>query len=265
MRIMYRAHTLLSTPPDDAELWRYLDLSHFLWLLSQQALYFANVKEFSDDAWEGAFPAGTEEALRRMYWEGMGGDPAPAGANIPKEQTEPAMIQIFKRALISQQATYGVNCWHKNKVESVAMWKLYTQGKDGVAIQTTVGHLKACLLHEPRLIYIANVKYGHDAQDPISDDPLIPIITKRRSFEHESEVRLILERRNQKAFAPLTGETVAVDVRNLINRIVASPNYPGWAMASLQERVTAAGLEVVVEKSDLLKLPEMPLPIWLRS
>jgi hypothetical protein len=61
---------------------------------------------------------------------------------------------------------------------------------------------------------------------------------------------------NEEAFGPTTGETVKVDLINLIERIVASPDYPDWAIPSLQERVTDAGLEVNVEKSDLLRLPE---------
>jgi hypothetical protein len=83
-------------------------------------------------------------------------------------------------------------------------------------------------------------------------------------------VRLILDRHrdthpvpgqvfsSEEAFGPSKGETVAVDISNLIERIVASPNYPAWAIPSLQERVSGAGLEVKVEKSDLLKLPEAP-------
>jgi hypothetical protein len=259
---MYRAHQLLNTPQDDTKLWRYLDLFHFFWLLSRQSLYFANLVEFSDDKWEGALPAGMEEALRRMYRE-----------STLMEEIDPEMLKIFKRALISLQATYGVNCWHKNKVESVAMWKLYTHGMDGVAIQTTVGRLKACLSPEPRPIYIADVKYGHDEhseEDPISDNALIPIVTKRRSFEHESEVRLILEREldiyrvvnheifgGEEGFPVLSkGETVKVDLTNLIVKIVASPTYPLWAIPSLQEGVAAAGFKVEVEKSDLLRSPE---------
>jgi hypothetical protein len=158
----------MNTPPDETKLWRYLDLFHFLGLLSQQSLYFANLVEFSDDKWEGALPAGMEEALRFMYRD-----------VTLMEEIDPEMLRVFKRSLISLHATYGVNCWHKNQVESVAMWKLYTHGMDGVAIQTTVGRLKTCLSPEPRPVYIAAVKYGHDEhkEDPLAHDALIPIVT----------------------------------------------------------------------------------------
>jgi len=34
-----------------------------------------------------------------------------------------------------------VSCWHENETESVAMWKLYVSGREGVAIKTTVSSL----------------------------------------------------------------------------------------------------------------------------
>jgi hypothetical protein len=273
---MYREHESLRTPPDATKLWRYLDLSHFLWFLAQQSLYFANLTEF-DDRWEGAIPAGTTEGLKRAYRFAVRRYGTVLGADTSKEEIGPEMLQKFKTALISQQGIYGVNCWHQNEVESVAMWKPYTQGKDGVAIQTTVGRLKDCLSHEPRTIFIAKVNYLDHETPPeeglISHDTLIPIVVKRRSFEHESEVRLIMDRQrdihpltsynsgavaaNEDEFGPPRGETVPVSLSDLVERIVASPDFPSWAMASLQERVTTVGLEVTVEKSDLLRLPEV--------
>jgi hypothetical protein len=273
---MYREHELLRTPPDATKLWRYLDLSHFLWFLSQQALYFANLIEF-DDRWEGAIPAGTSEGLKRAYLSAVRSYGTALGADPLNEELDPEMLQKFKSSLMSRQAIYGVNCWHQNEVESVAMWKLYTQGKDGVTIQTTVARLKDCLSREPRTIFIAKVNYFDHETLPeeglISHDTLIPIVVKRRSFGHESEVRLIMDRQrdihpvaaynsgavvaDEDEFGPSKGETVPISLSNLVERIVASPDFPSWAMASLQERVTTAGLEVTVEKSDLLRLPEV--------
>ena len=51
------------------------------------------------------------------------------------------------------------------------------------------------------------------------------------------------------------GETIKVDASDLIARIVVSPDYPAWAIPSLQKLVTCAGLKVSVEESDLLRLP----------
>jgi hypothetical protein len=56
------------TPPNDAKFWRYLDLSHFLWLLSQRSLYFSKLTEF-EDKWEGAVPAALLERYERSFKE----------------------------------------------------------------------------------------------------------------------------------------------------------------------------------------------------
>jgi hypothetical protein len=251
---MYVTHELLSTPPDDTKLWRYLDLSQFLWLLASQSLYFANVLEFPDK-WEGHLSVATIEGIKRWVRETLSGHSSPPELS----ENQQGVIALLSESLKSLQQKYGICCWHKNQLESVAMWKLYTQGKDGVAIQTTVGRLKECLSKESRPIYVASVRYGHEAIEGAVDepDPLIPITTKRRSFEHESEVRLILELvADFESPRSSTGTVVSVDLDTLIERIVVSPEYPAWAIPSLQERISIAGLAVRVETSDLLKLPE---------
>jgi hypothetical protein len=143
-------------------------------------------------------------------------------------------------------------------------------------VQTTVERLKRCLSDESRPIFTVEVEYRDHQILPeeglISHDPLMPIIVKRRSFAHESEVRLIMDRHrdihsvttrdddqvsiNEEALGPSKGESVAVDISILIEKIVTSPDYPEWARVSLQDRVVDAGLNLMVEESDLLKLPE---------
>jgi hypothetical protein len=86
-------------------------------------------------------------------------------------------------------------------------------------------------------------------------DRITPIMVKRSSFEHESEVRLLLRTEREEILVKGQGEVVQVDIKSLIERIVASPDYPAWGIASLQKLVTAAGLDVKVESSDLLRLP----------
>jgi hypothetical protein len=235
------------TPPDDAKLWRYLDLSHFLWLLSQRSLYFSKLKEF-EDKWEGAIPAALLEWHKRSF----------------KEESLPPEPEQFKDLIKSMLPISYINCWHKNDVESVAMWKLYTHGKDGVAIQTTVSRLKACLHIPSWFMDIGEVIYlDHDSvAEQDSTRSALPFMVKRRSFRHESEVRVLYMSAGywlaDGHWIDKVCQTIPINIDTLIERIVASPDYPEWALASLQERVTAAGLNVTVERSDLLALPEQP-------
>jgi hypothetical protein len=237
----------LEVPPDNAKLWRYLDLSCFISLISQCTLHFSLVKDF-EDSWEGTLPA----ALK-LDAAGMGG--------------EMQKFYNFVGASTTRSiANYRVNCWHRNDVESVAMWKLYTRGMDGVAIETTVGDLKASLQGEESSIVIGQVKYvDHANQAAFGENPppgVAAIFVKRRSFEHENEVRLavddepFVDSELDYVKGPLSGGNVMVDTNALIRRIVASPGYPQWALPSLQAIVSGAGLQVTVETSDLLKPPE---------
>jgi hypothetical protein len=276
---MFCEHQFLDTPKDDTILWRYSDLSHFLSLLDGHELYFTNRNQSIEDPWEGAIATALTAAIKRASeyvfrdYEKKFGTPT---EDLKEVLFGPGAIELRIKALRAVQAHFGINCWHKNRIESVAMWKLYTHGRDGVAIQTTVGRLKKCLSVEPRPVLIADVRY-EDHELPEQDggdtevssffelqfiDKLMPLLMKRRSFAHESEVRLVLIRRDVpnnpelNAFPELSkGETIRVDLNELIERIVASPDYPSWAIASLQERVTAAGLAGRVETSDLLRQP----------
>jgi hypothetical protein len=247
----------LTTPPDTTLIWRYQNLSQFLALLNTKSLYFAMKREFSDK-WEGKLSAKYIEHLKQsdQVTKMM-------ALGVTREQA----LTGLKFGYTVSQNLYGISCWHMDEVESVAMWGLYSRGDDGVAIQSTISGLKACLAKEPRDIIIAEVNYTDHAKLPESISPisqLEPLFTKRRSYRHESEVRAVLERiaeRTDEEFygflaKTTAGEAVTVDLPTLVQKIVVAPGYPAWAIGSLQQAVNAAGLTVQVETSDLLKPPD---------
>lgn len=254
---MYRSHSFLKTPPDEDKLWRYMDLSQFIYLLSESCLYFSKLREF-EDKWEGSFPNAMNEPMKEhpeVLW-------------AKQHTNENQALEMARTDFKQKQHCYGVNCWHLNEVESVAMWKLYTSGIDGVAIQTTVGRLKASLALEPRDLFIAKVRYiDHEEEqvsEPMEADALTPLIIKRRSYRHEREVRIILDR--PQADDPYVeygmrlgigffGEPLHVDITKLIEKIVVAEKFPSWAISSLQEYLDAKGIQVKIEGSDLLKTP----------
>jgi len=225
----------------------------------RQELYFARLHELGDP-WEGARPLRLAKRLVEMV-----GESGP-------------MYDYYRIA--ASQAV--VSCWHENEYESVAMWRLYTSGSEGVAVKTTIGRLKRSLAGEPRAITIGRVQYIDHIDHGIDDDGLAPeidtlspIFCKRRSFEHEREVRVVIavpderELRNAVAQIPPAlgqasavssslgdrGLAVPVDMPALVKNIVVSPQFPPWAMEALQRVVDRSGLAVGVEPSDLLKRP----------
>jgi hypothetical protein len=170
-----------------------------------------------------------------------------------------------------------VSCWHENETESVAMWKLYVSGREGVAIKTTVSSLIQLLsvgreLKLGRVVYrdINDFEYSPDifvfedgqrtgSTDILSIERNI-IFRKNKGYAHEQEVRAVIydtycgrqaifnteQLHNLSALSlghepeRRPGAKVPVDIAVLIHKIVVSPAFPSWAIKSLQKAVDAA-------------------------
>src|SRR5712691_6639484 len=72
-----------------------------------------------------------------------------------RPQDSVRVVSLFKS--VAEHAV--LNCWHENEHESVAMWSLYTTGREGVAIQTTIKRLKDAFQAEQCGVTIARVRY----------------------------------------------------------------------------------------------------------
>ncbi len=107
------------------ELWRYMDVARFFALIDQKKLYLPRLYEFQkDDSSEGAV--------------------LPSDPNLFRE---PGLDSEYRHRLAAHVASSLplISCWHENETESVAMWKLYLSGREGVAIKTTVSSLGSVL------------------------------------------------------------------------------------------------------------------------
>jgi hypothetical protein len=242
---MYKADRRILTPEDNVRLWRYMDLSRFLQLVRSKRLYFSRISELKEtDEWEG-FPSAAFSSTIRSKFEGMALD----GDRVLH------VVDVLKSWAV-------VSCWHQNEYESVAMWKLYTSGRDGVAIRTTVGLLKQSLGDYHSDVLIGAVKYVDHSSDDTSEDiyGLLPLFQKRRSYKHEQEVRAVIPPTKPipelTEAPPADGMPVPVNISLLIEGIVMSPDYPKWAQSALHCIVEKDGLELRLETSDLLKKPE---------
>src|SRR4029078_7222575 len=83
-----------------------------------------------------------------------------------------------------------VNCWHMNEAESSAMWKLHTSQDESICLRSTYEPLADLLPHECML---GQVKDINDMTDTIDMGNMLNyIVHKRKSFEHEREVRAVV-------------------------------------------------------------------------
>jgi len=83
-----------------------------------------------------------------------------------------------------------------------------------------------------------------------------PAVLKRKSFEHEREVRIILCPsvliKETAVHPPRDGIEVPVDLKSLIEEILLSPIAPRWLQPHVEAMFTAFGLASIrVKPSDL--------------
>lgn len=107
------------------------------------------------------------------------------------EKTVQRLLQELAQGGVSDRKNTCISCWHCNEFESEAMWKLYSVNTtNAVAIQTTCQRLYKALGEDP-YIDIGKVKYI-DYRKQFSNVGMGAFWYKRKSFEHEREMRVII-------------------------------------------------------------------------
>ena len=119
-----------------------------------------------------------------------------------------------------------VNCWHLSEYESDFMWKQYAGIGNAIAIQSTYQRLIDSIETEQDC-YIGMIKYiGQDYY--IKDGNIFSrFLHKRREFEHEKDVRLLIQDASPVSEEKKEGDTYAslnIGKENSINGIYINVN-----------------------------------------
>jgi len=169
------------------ELWRYLTLEKFAWMLETSKLYHARL-DLLGDPFEGAV---TKPHFEREEAKAKSGDPWAA------------VLRPVRRQGTDRFLEYAC-CWHASSVESAAMWKLYASENAGVAIVSSPERLVEAVDLTPFAGTLGPVEYLdfdndemviHRQAPPRPPLKAIQGFTKRKSFEHEQEVRGMIDGR----------------------------------------------------------------------
>ncbi len=240
--------------PDEAVLWRYMDLSRFLSLLEDEALHFAR-SDYMSDRWEGAFGHVNIAERPRLYGEHY-------------SKMFPTLSVAFK----NMKRRIYLNCWYESGCESAAMWGLYQADGRGIAVRTTWGDLKASITSSLD-IFGGRVKYVDYTTTFIPENSMFaPFMHKRQSFTHEQELRLVywLDANtgpNETGEvgsggdhipwdAPTEfGHKVSVDLDRLVGSIYVAPEAPAWFAELMSSLVKRYGHDWHVQHSDLSSDP----------
>lgn len=268
---MYEELDGINPPNDEDILWRYTNFEVFVNLLDTEALYFTRADKF-EDPYEGFIPQSIMDAYKQSL-----------------ERVTPAeFVEAIMKWYEPSRKYVMCNCWHQNVVESMAMWEKYHMRNSGVAIKTTMEKMKSSLTSEYS-IYIGKMEYiyGNTDDDQYMQNflqnniPLakkltyFPYFLKRKEYEHEQEVRLIVDIDPfvMDALNNQTVETVDtfletglpdicdigmlfnIDVSTLIDEVIVSPYAKDWITETLSSVVQKFGFNFDVKPSTLLENP----------
>jgi hypothetical protein len=227
---MYLNNQNIKLPEDpDTIIWKYLDLSKFLDLLMSKKLFMSRSDKF-EDQYEGTFSEPTFEEIRKLSID------------------NPDFLQFYK----THREQVAISSWHINEYESFAMWQIFTQNTEGLAIQSTIGRLQNALAPENNYKqFIGEVNYIDYKKEYIPfDDMFFPFLFKRKSFQYEREVRIISDVAESKITLN-DGLKINVDISQLIEKIYIHPKSENWYKNLVIQLVKQLGFDFTIEKSDL--------------
>jgi hypothetical protein len=231
-----------------------MDVTKLVSMLQSSALFFS-CPDRMEDKFEGSYPWGNAEHRLNSYYG---------------QKRYPG----FERKLRQWTA---INCWHMNEGESDAMWKLYLKSDEGVAVQSTFARLSDSFRETEQEVYIGAVKYIDFETEQIPEIHHVghyfsPFLYKRNSFEHERELRALIQdvprrsRMNSKSgqVEPVidmdapgwgAGKAIPIRLKTLVEAIYVCPTSPEWIRGVVEGLVKRYKLNVPVNQSTLLKEP----------
>lgn len=227
---MYLNNPNIKLPADsDTIVWKYLDLSKFLDLLLSKKLFMSRSDKF-EDQYEGTFSEPTYEEIKKLATD------------------NPDFLNYYK----THREKVAISSWHINEYESFAMWQIFTQNSEGLAIQSTISRLQKALVPETNFSqYIGEVNYIDYKKEYIPfDDMFFPFLFKRKSFQYEREVRIISDISECKIKLN-DGLKINVDINQLIEKIYIHPKSENWYKNLVIQLVSELGFNFEIEKSDL--------------
>lgn len=267
--------------PDDAYLWRYLDLHKFLSFVFSKSLFFSRLDKFEDKL-EGISSTHLYyKNLKKKLDNHLAFDNLRSIITINNMSGE--MEQIDEEISKTQEFNFA-NCWvmGKSHSESVAMWNLYSQ-PNSVAIKIKYKDFKSLLQKNglsssPREsdIICSPVEYV-DFQNSNLEKQSIEVIResvffKDVSFKHEAEFRIIIKEQpfvkpeivykdgipkkvieykyNEKInYAGIDMELINFDEYPF--EVIHHPKSQEWAKKNVSETLTLLGLNFKLQDSKL--------------
>ena len=170
--------------------------------------------------------------------------------------------QVLGEDLKKSRSFTLINCWHQSIHESEAMWRLYAREEDGIAIKTDFNSFKNSFTCSGD-IYIGSVNYvDYNSHFIPESNTFFPYLHKRKSFEHENEVRAIssIHKRDGEVYKNLRDDNINgvyynVDLSLLIHKVIVAPFAPDWFLELVKSAATRYNFNFKVVRSTQAENP----------
>ncbi|WP_394836288.1 DUF2971 domain-containing protein [Pendulispora rubella] len=220
--MLERLDGVVEAPASDAPIWRFMDFTKYVSMLHRRALFFARADQLPDP-FEGLF-------ARRNR-----------GLAPPASKPRKVHQRVF------------VSCWHANEHESAAMWRIYLNGEEGIAVRSTVSRLRSVLSQATDTFYLGIVRYLDYQKERVPEgDELHPFFCKRKSFDYEREVRALWRAGDR---SDEVGRYVAAQLDALIEEVVVSPTAERWFEDLVRSVTEKYGLSLPIVSSSMRDPP----------
>ncbi|WP_338558141.1 DUF2971 domain-containing protein [Acinetobacter sp. KS-LM10] len=245
-------HLHLGELDQHAKIWRYMDLTKFLDLILNQEIYLRRIDKFQD-VYEGFVSAKFCDVAHKSY-----ADLAKPFGKSEEDMEELSNLHINNQSLLPMYSY--ASCWYIGEEESAAMWKLYGETKNCIAILTSVANLEEALINDNNnaVVYIKEVTYHEDDKRPESINWLNPLFEKRTSFKYEQELRVLyflgegltsisypnnLNPPDKKSINNPDGIKLKINLATLVNGVYISPEADPHFKGLVEKLLDRMGLQ----------------------
>lgn len=235
-------HPQFRQPADPTEkVRRYIDLARYISFIKSFEIFLCRIDRF-DDPFEGSLTVPSFGALSQFSASMFA-----AGHAETHDHVQSQFLHAFKQSRSNSFAS----CWHLGNFESEAMWKIYAPHTLGVCVSLEYAALASAL---PNDLYIGLVNYADYDSDYIDTNNLFsPIMTKRRAFEHEREVRIV-HVDMQWGSSSVEGRTAAIEIGSRLE-VHTHPYAPSWYFDVVKDVTARYTDKIEVMRSKLSNRP----------
>ena len=226
-----------------------MDFTKFVSMLVHKGIYFSRLDKLGD-SFEGSLPKLNVQDQKIIVPEELKTNPEHAQNYINSFKNIRQAIKRFRTSVFA-------STWHMAEHESAAMWKLYARTEEAICVRSTFAKFENLLGSD---VFVGRVIYvDYDSYEIPLGNILWPYVHKRKSFEHERELRALIPDFTKGFSSEVAQQPDGIwrdiDLNALIERVYIAPTAPEWFIHTVQETLKQFGHSFPVVRSTLDESP----------